>query len=65
MSGIVRQLNILGHIYILLFWYKWSSFQTDCPLFGWETHDGTIPESLEMKSRHCLDFKIHWQKCLA
>ncbi len=59
MSGVVRQLNILGHIYILLFWYKRSSFRTDCPLFARETHDGTLPESWEMKSRQCLDFKIY------
>ncbi len=65
MSGIVHQLNILGHVYILLFWYKRSFSQTDCSVFAQKIHDGTLPESWEMMSRQCLDFKIHWQKCLA
>ncbi len=65
MSGIVRQLNILGHIYILFYMYKLSYYRTDCPLFTKETHDGTLPESWEMMFRQCFYFKILGQKFLA
>ncbi len=65
MSGIVNQLNRWGYVYILLFCYKWSSSHTDCSVFPWETHDGTLPESWQMMSRQCLNFKIPLQKCLA
>ncbi len=64
-SGIVHQLNILGHVYILFYCYKWSYYLTDCPLFTLETHHGTLYGSWDIMSRQCLDFKIYWQKCLA